>query len=302
MHTSLTEEFKRKRTNFHRKSFLDEDDMNEEKDDDTPLITRDDVSLMMNRPMWMIIRDDVENDFDTIAQCLGELRETQDSVLRDTMGKHSDKLNSRIELICANISRRIRETSKKIEQIRRTDGVSSDSEANVRESVSRSLAMRTRRILNEFKESRNQFVQKLSYLRSPATAGQTNLDDLIQTFNQMNSEENGKEEALRKSSRIEYDADNDWLLQRDKEITKIVRSVAELSDMFYEASVMIGEQGSVLDRIDFNMECAVDTSKKGVLELEKAEEHQKNSKSLKCIAILVVTIVVLVFVLILKKM
>ena len=302
MHTSLTEEFKRKRTNFHRKSFLDEDDMNEEKDDDTPLITRDDVSLMMNRPMWMIIRDDVENDFDTIAQCLGELRDTQDSVLRDTMGKRSDKLNSRIELICANISRRIRETNKKIEQIRRTDGVSSDSEANVRESVSRSLAMRTRRILNEFKESRNQFVQKLSYLRSPATAGQTNLDDLIQTFNQMNSEENGKEEALRKSSRIEYDADNDWLLQRDKEITKIVRSVAELSDMFYEASVMIGEQGSVLDRIDFNMECAVDTSKKGVLELEKAEEHQKNSKSLKCIAILVVTIVVLVFVLILKKM
>ena len=69
--------------------------------------------------------------------------------------------------------------------------------------------------------------KKLSYLRSPATAGQTNLDDLIQTFNQMNSEENGKEEALRKSSRIEYDADNDWLLQRDKEITKIV-DVAEL--------------------------------------------------------------------------
>ena len=111
MHTSLTEEFKRKRTNFHRKSFLD-DDRNEEKEDDTPLITRDDVSLMMNRPMWMIIRDDVENDFDTIAQCLGELRDTQDSVLRDTMGKRSDKLNSRIEMICANISRRIRETNK----------------------------------------------------------------------------------------------------------------------------------------------------------------------------------------------
>ena len=298
MHTILTDEFKRKRTSFHRKSFLD-DDRHETKDDNIPLITRNDVTLMMNRPMWMIIRDDVENDFETIAQCLRELQETQDSILRDTMGKYSDQLDIKIEITCANISKRIREMNKKVEQIRRTDGVASDSEGDVRKSVSRSLSMRTRRMLNAYKESRNQFVQKLSYLRSPATATQTNLDDLIQTFNGMHSE-NGKEER-RRSSKMEYDTDNDWLLQRDKEITKIVRSVAELSDMFYEVSVMIGEQGSVLDRIDFNMECAVDTSKKGVLELEKAEEHQKNSKSLKCIAILVFIIIVLVSVLILKK-
>ena len=51
--------------------------------------------------------------------------------------------------------------------------------------------------------------------------------------------------------------------------------------MFYEVSV-IGEQGSVLDRIDFNG-MRGRHKKKGVLELEKAEE-QKNSKSLKCIA------------------
>ena len=170
MHTSLTEEFKRKRTNFHRKSFLDDDDRNEEKEDDTPLITRDDVSLMMNRPMWMIIRDDVENDFDTIAQCLGELRDTQDSVLRDTMGKRSDKLNSRIEMICANISRRIRETNKKIEQISRTDGVLSDSEANVRESVSRSLAMRTRRILKNLR-SREINCTKVELLKITSDCG-----------------------------------------------------------------------------------------------------------------------------------
>jgi syntaxin 16 len=71
--------------------------------------------------------------------------------------------------------------------------------------------------------------------------------------------------------------------------------------MFYEVSVMIGEQGSILDRIDFNMEIAVDTSKKGVLELEKAEEHQKNDRSIKCIGILVFIIFVLVCVLISKK-
>ena len=99
-------EFKRKRQTFSE-IISDDDDRNEEKDD-TPLITRDDVSDD-DRPMWMIMKRRRER-FKSVAQCLGELRDTQDFI-RDTMGKRSDKLNSRSEMICANISRRIREAN-----------------------------------------------------------------------------------------------------------------------------------------------------------------------------------------------
>ena len=56
---------------------------------------------------------------------------------------------------------------------RRTGGVLSDSEANVRESVSRSCYAYTAYRMNSRSREINSY--KVELLRSPATAGQTNL-------------------------------------------------------------------------------------------------------------------------------
>ena len=45
--------------------------------------------------------------------------------------------------------------------------------------------------------------------------------------------------------------------QRNKEIILIAKSVNELAQIFNELSVLILQQGSVLDRIDFNVENTV---------------------------------------------
>ena len=42
--------------------------------------------------------------------------------------------------------------------------------------------------------------------------------------------------------------------ERDAEITRIAQSIEELSQIFKELAVLVIDQGTVLDRIDYNME------------------------------------------------
>jgi syntaxin 16 len=88
--------------------------------------------------------------------------------------------------------------------------------------------------------------------------------------------------------------------ERDQEITKIAKSIEELAAIFKELAVLVIDQGTILDRIDYNMEAAVEHAKEGVKQLEQAETHQKNSMSVKCIILLVVLIIIMVGILIWK--
>ena len=68
--------------------------------------------------------------------------------------------------------------------------------------------------------------------------------------------------------------------ERDAEIMRIASSIEELSTIFKELAVLVIDQGTVLDRIDYNMEQVVERTKQGMKELETAEKHQKSSRPL----------------------
>lgn len=87
---------------------------------------------------------------------------------------------------------------------------------------------------------------------------------------------------------------------REEEIANIAKSIEELAQIFRELAVLVIDQGTILDRIDYNMETAVEHAKVGIQELHKAEDHQKNNPGLKCIIVLVILIFILMIVLIVK--
>lgn len=88
--------------------------------------------------------------------------------------------------------------------------------------------------------------------------------------------------------------------QRDAEITQIAKSIEELATIFKELAVLVIDQGTILDRIDYNMENAVEHTKQGIQHLTKAEDHQKNSMATKCIIVLVILIIIMMAILIWK--
>ena len=89
--------------------------------------------------------------------------------------------------------------------------------------------------------------------------------------------------------------------ERSKAIEQVAESVGELAGIFKEIQVLVIDQGTILDRIDFNIEMAADKVGKATLEIDKANQYQKKSKAMLCIYLLLLLCCLMVIVLILKK-
>eukprot|EP00826_Nyctotherus_ovalis_P035290 TRINITY_DN301_c0_g3_i1.p1 TRINITY_DN301_c0_g3~~TRINITY_DN301_c0_g3_i1.p1 ORF type:complete len:136 (+),score=25.20 TRINITY_DN301_c0_g3_i1:91-498(+) len=88
-------------------------------------------------------------------------------------------------------------------------------------------------------------------------------------------------------------------MDRDTEIQNLVKGVNDLAVIFKELSVLVIDQGNILDRIDYNIEQAVHHTKKAKGHLIKTEEYQK-SRIRRCIFCLLASILIMVILLIIK--
>ncbi|VDH92204.1 syntaxin-16-like [Mytilus californianus] len=89
--------------------------------------------------------------------------------------------------------------------------------------------------------------------------------------------------------------------QREKEIAQIVQSITDLNEIFKDLATMVVDQGTILDRIDYNVENASVQVDKGLQQLQKAEKYQKKNRKMLCIVILAAVIILLLIILIAVK-
>uniref|UniRef100_A0A9L0T085 Syntaxin 16 n=1 Tax=Equus caballus TaxID=9796 RepID=A0A9L0T085_HORSE len=89
--------------------------------------------------------------------------------------------------------------------------------------------------------------------------------------------------------------------EREREIRQIVQSISDLNEIFRDLGAMIVEQGTVLDRIDYNVEQSCIKTEDGLKQLHKAEQYQKKNRKMLVILILFVIIIVLIVVLVSVK-
>ncbi|XP_053309422.1 syntaxin-16 isoform X2 [Spea bombifrons] len=86
--------------------------------------------------------------------------------------------------------------------------------------------------------------------------------------------------------------------EREREIRQVVQSISDLNEIFRELAGMVVEQGTVLDRIDYNVEQSCIKTEEGLKQLQKAEQYQKKNRKMLAILILFVVLLVLIVVLI----
>ncbi|KAJ7462326.1 syntaxin-like t-SNARE protein TLG2 [Mycena galericulata] len=90
------------------------------------------------------------------------------------------------------------------------------------------------------------------------------------------------------------------LTTRDRELTEIAKSISSLAELFKDLSVLVIEQGTVLDSVEYNIEQTASQVQDAVRELNVATGYQKNTGRRQCIFLLLLIIFGLVVVLILK--
>lgn len=99
-----------------------------------------------------------------------------------------------------------------------------------------------------------------------------------------------------------YEEDNTKMaLHREQEVNKIVTSIVELNDIFKDLAHMVRDQGTVLDRIDYNIEQTQFSVYDGYRQLQKAESYQRKNRKMHCIFILGLTVTILLVLLVIVK-
>ncbi|KAI1349524.1 t-snare, syntaxin [Xylaria sp. FL0043] len=90
------------------------------------------------------------------------------------------------------------------------------------------------------------------------------------------------------------------ILQREREIEDIAQGIIELSDLFRDLQNMVIDQGTMLDRIDYNVERMATDVKKAEKELVVASGYQRRDTKRKAILLLILLIVGAIILLALK--
>uniref|UniRef100_A0A182Q5N2 t-SNARE coiled-coil homology domain-containing protein n=1 Tax=Anopheles farauti TaxID=69004 RepID=A0A182Q5N2_9DIPT len=98
-------------------------------------------------------------------------------------------------------------------------------------------------------------------------------------------------------------ADNTKLLKsREDEVLRMTNSITDLNVIFKDISKLVQEQGTILDRIDYNIESAQVRVSDGLRQLQKSESYQRKNRKLHCITLLAIAIMFMIVLIVVTKL
>lgn len=248
------------------------------------------MSSLSSQPSWV-------RDVDHVKEALGEIQRRMDDLqymhasrLGSVFGKDLDDMENRIEGLTRQITDQFRKTERILQKVGAATRSAGGEEASIGANVQRSLAKQLQELSVNFRTSQRKYLVEVKSQKNGDLVGDAKFGiDLT----------DGGEFFTTQQVQIVDDL-QDSIQSRDKEISKIAQSIEELGTIFKELAVLVIDQGTILDRIDYNMEAVVEHTQTGVKQLERAEKAQKNARPMKCIMCLVSIIMILFVLLVLK--
>lgn len=198
----------------------------------------------------------------------------------DAPEESEEELQARSDKIADDIKKFLNELQRLVATgVRVPDNANVD-ELRAAENVKRHLSSRLSVHLRAFSDSQEQFAKQLKNRdakRKQFSIGSADVRERLER------EERTSKYLTQGYSQVEINEllmMEDQALETSREVQNIMAQVNELNQMFKDMHDLVVEQGTVLDRIDFNIEQAADKVSKGLVELRKAREQQK-----KCVVV-----------------
>mmetsp|Transcript_64064 Transcript_64064/g.152787 ORF Transcript_64064/g.152787 Transcript_64064/m.152787 type:complete len:305 (+) Transcript_64064:73-987(+) len=238
-------------------------------------------------PQWLDAAEDARQDLRTLKEKLVQLTKIQQKRLLKVF-EDDGKPDKEVDAMSSQINDLIRHCEKCMMNVKK-QGASAQSreERDFRENVQRSIATQLQQLSQQYRQAQKDYLaeirkrQRGAWDDGPSNGGKGGVD---LGFN---------EAQLFELETMEVNAQ-----QRSEEICQIASSINDLNTVFKELAVLVIDQGSILDRIDYNIEQVVDQSKEANVQLQKAEKSQKSNRATKCMLLLTVLNVILILILI----
>ncbi|KAH3732317.1 syntaxin 16 [Pelomyxa schiedti] len=261
-------------------------------------------------PEWMVRVESVQNDLATLKHKIGDLKRLHNNHLLVEIGDDSIDDVHAIEISTAEISLLFGETQRKIKALNKLPPTAdattlSSNYIKMTLNIQTALATQLQELTQLFKTAQQHYLTKLrsrdskfrdTYTSSPSMSSASassspssaalSATSTESSFNIEDFEDKGfTPEQLAVLEATDRDAQ-----QRYRDIKQIAKSIVELSEIVKDISLLIAEQGTILDRIDYNIDKTYEAVEIARQEIEKAAVLQSKTRYKICFIMLIVGI------------
>ncbi|KAF9151078.1 hypothetical protein BG015_007113 [Linnemannia schmuckeri] len=253
------------------------------------------IELMMLPPKWVDIVDEVDDELEKIKVNVQKLDAMHKKHL---LPGFDDRIQEErdIERLTDEITQQFHASQRRIKRINAESRHSSSNQEQIMSrNVQMSLAQKVQDASTLFRQKQNTYMQRMRGVE----LRNKDIFSAVQPINSSISDD-PEEGGFTGAQQAFAEQSNATITQREQEINHISKSIFQLADIFKDLQTMVIDQGTLLDRIDFNVEQASVHLQDAVYELDEGEKYQKKARNRKIILLLILLIVGLFIVLIFK--
>ena len=232
-----------------------------------------DISYNLDNSNYVESYKKVNNILDELLTNFASLKSFQQERIKPKFVDEdiqNKKIDGEIDKLIIKMMKKIKFCEALTKMIKEKKSEVNTSLEKVKNNIKIFLTTKIQNFSNEFRQNQQQY---LKYLKDMGIIIYSNEDKNNKSESSLNDNDEEKKNFL-------YTKDDDvniHIKKRDEDIDTLVKSINELSGIFKDLQNIVQEQGTILDRIDYNINISYENSQEGLQSLKKAEEHNKES-------------------------
>lgn len=243
-------------------------------------------------PAWVDISEEVSANIQRARSKMFELAKAHAKALMPSFGDGKEDQRM-IESLTHEITDLLRKSEKRLKRLS-AGGPSEDS--NIRKNVQHALATDLQNLSTELRKKQSTYLKRLQQQKEGADGV-----DIEMNLNGAKREDDEFDDlGFNEHQMAKLRKNEAFNVEREKEIQQVVESVNELAQIMKDLSVLVIDQGTIVDRIDYNIQNVAASVDEGLKQLQKAERSQKQGGMVMCATILIIMCAVMLILLILK--
>jgi syntaxin 16 len=242
----------------------------------------------INNPKYMDIYEQCDNILKEFDIEFNKLKEEQQKRIVPNFNETESKLiTQNIQMISNKMTQQLKKCKQSVKELKILLA-NSDIDENVKNNMCQNLLNRLAETSRALQINEERQLQKYQEFNG--------VEDSFFNINNYDSIETNQTQNFRSIDTKKLDINK----ERNKEIDLIVKTVNELKEIFLDVSNLIIEQGTILDRIDYNTYQARHNIRRGNNEMEETHERLKSGCVRRINQILIISIFIMSILIIFK--
>jgi len=241
-------------------------------------------------PEWVARVSDVQYELTNIRTKLHELTDLHKAHLLPGFHDRDDEEQA-IDIATGDLTKLFKKVQKVIKGIVVDPKILPPDEYQLKKNIKSELAREVQDFSISFRQSQKNYLEALRH-RQAKSGGAFSMSDEVFSAN---VDTGFSQTQMQRLNDLESE-----VTQREKDIIRIAKSISELADIFNDLNTLVIDQGTILDRIDYNLENTNANVGLAVDDIKKADEYQKKSRTKMCILLLLILVLCAVVALVIK--